>query len=136
MRRNVIGAVLLTVLVLGALGAAAFGVYQIGYQQGLVETGTEVVVNTPGFHPGYWGPGFWGFGFFGIFFKILFLFLIFGLIARLFFGRRHWGGGPGPYWAKEWHEGHTSPMEQRLTDWHEKAHGAQPPAEPTSDQGT
>ena len=119
MRRNVVGAVLMTILVLGALGAAAFGVYQLGYQHGLVETGAKVVVNTPG--PGFY-PGFWGFGFFGIFFKFLFLFLIFGLIARIFFGRRHWG--PAPYWGGGWHhEGYGSPMEQRLADWHEQAHG-------------
>ena len=119
MRRSVVGAVLMTILILGALGAAAFGVYQIGYQHGLVETGAQVVVNTPG--PGYY-PGFWGFGFFGIFFKFLFIFLIFGLIAKIFFGRRHWG--QATYWAKDWHtEGYGSPMEQRLTDWHEKAHG-------------
>ncbi len=130
MRRNVIGAVVITILVLGALGAAAFGVYQVGYHQGLVETGTVVVNRVgPGFHPGHWGfAGFWGFG---LIFKFLFLFLIIGLIARLFFGRRHWG--PGPYWAKDWHEGHTSPMEQRLADWHEKAHG-DPSAKPDSDQ--
>jgi hypothetical protein len=136
MRRNVLGAVLLTILVLGALGAAGFGLYQIGYQQGLVQTGTEVVVNTPGpgFHPGYWGPGFWGFGFFGIFFKILFFFLIFGLIARLFFGPRHWG--PGPYWRKGWQEGHESPMEQRLTEWHHNAHGDESPKKPDTDQDT
>ncbi|HET7847206.1 MAG TPA: hypothetical protein VFL72_06895 [Acidimicrobiia bacterium] len=132
MRRNVIGAVLMTILVLGALGAAAFGFYQLGYHQGLVETGTEVVVHSPGpgFYPGHWGlGGFWGFG---LFFKFLFLFLIIGLIARLFFGRRHWG--PGPYWAKDWHDEGASPMEQRLADWHEKAHGDRP-AKPDSDPG-
>jgi hypothetical protein len=130
MRRNVIGAVLVTILVLGALGAAAFGVYQIGYQQGLVETGAQVVVNTPG--PGFY-PGFWGFGFFGIFFKFLFLFLIFGLIARIFFGRRHWG--PATYWSRDWHDGQTSPMDQRLSDWHQKAHGGGPTSEPEPEAG-
>jgi hypothetical protein len=121
--------VLLTVLVLGALGAIGFGVYQIGYQQGLVETGAEVVVNTtPGYHPGLWGPGLWGFGFFGIFFKILFFFLIIGLIARIFFGPRRWGWGPGPYWGRPWHDGQNSPMDQHLSEWHDRAHGKEPPA--------
>ena len=120
MRRNVIGTILLTILVLGALGTVGFGIYQIGFEQGLVETGTEVVVRGPGVQPGYWGyGGFGAFGVFGLFFRVLFLFLIIGLIARLFFGRR-WGGGP--YWGRDWHDGHESPMERRLSEWHEKAH--------------
>ena len=45
MKRSVIGTVLITVLVLGALGAIGLGVYQIGYTNGLAETGAEVVVN-------------------------------------------------------------------------------------------
>jgi hypothetical protein len=116
------------------MAAAGFGVYQIGYQQGLVETGSEIVVNTParGFYPGYWGNG--GFGVFGLFFKVLFLFLIFGLIARLFFWRRHWGGGP--YWGRDWHEGHESPMEHRLADWHRRAHDQGPSDHPDTDQRT
>jgi hypothetical protein len=137
MRRNVIGAVLVTVLALAALGAAGFGLYQIGYDQGLVETGADVVVNArgPGWHPGYWGfggPG--GFGVFGLFFRVLFVFLIIGLVARLFFGRRGWG--PGPYWARDWEGNHRSPMEQRLSEWHEKAHGDESPPEPKPDQHT
>ena len=122
MRRNVIGAVLITLLVVGALGAIGFGLYQIGFQQGLVENGAEVVVNRV--HDGLrgvgWGGWGFGFGFFGLIFKVLFFFLIFGLIARLFFGPRRWG--PGGYWGgREWHEG-PHPMEQRMTEWHKEAH--------------
>lgn len=134
MRRNVIGTILITVLILGALGAIGFGVYQLGFERGLVEEGAEVVVNRvgPGLERGWGGPGwgvgwFGGFGLFGVLFKILFFFLIIGLIARLFWGPRRWGWGPGPYGSREWQEeGHRSPMEQRLTEWHDKAHDAEP----------
>ncbi len=116
MRRNVIGAILATILVLGALGAAGYGVYQLGYQQGLVETGAQVVVNGPGYY-----PGLWGFGVFGLLFRVIFLFLVFGLIARLVFGRRRWGWGPGPYRGRGY-DGHDSPMEHRLDEWHQRMH--------------
>ena len=133
MSRKMIGTVLITLLVVGALGAIGYGLYQTGFQQGLVENGADVVVDgaRDGFRGGWWGPGWgFGFGFLGVILKILFFFLIFGLIARLFFGPRRWG--PGPYWAGRWDEG-PAPMEERLTQWHERAHGDGPTARPDRD---
>ena len=137
MRRNVIGTVLITLLIVGALGAIGFGLWQMGYQRGLVETGTEVVTRTVNGIQGWWGPGwgFGGFGFFGLFFKVLLFFLLFGLIARLFFGPRRWGG-PGPYWGRGWHEGQGSPVEQHMTEWHDQAHGNPPNPKPEPEQDT
>jgi hypothetical protein len=136
MRRNVVGTVLITMLIVGALGAIGFGLWQMGYQRGLVETGAEVVVNTGRTMQGWWGPGWgFGFGFFGLFFKVLLVFLLFGLIARFFFGPRRWGG-PGPYWGRDWHEGQSSPMEQHMTEWHDRAHGNQPNPKPAPEQNT
>ena len=124
MRRSVIGTILATILILGAVGAVGYGLWNSGYQQGAIEateSTAEVVVATPVY------PGYGGFGVFGLFFGIFFLFLLFGLISKLMFGRRYWRGGPGP-WEKGWHgpDGHDeyrSRMEQRMTDWHEGAHG-------------
>lgn len=108
MRRSAWGAFVVTILALAGLGIGAYSLYQAGYNQGLLETATDVVVPAYGFYP----P-------FGLFFGLIFLFVLFGVIGRFFFGRP-WRGGP-PHWARGW-DGEGSPMEKRLSDWHEKAH--------------
>jgi hypothetical protein len=125
MKRSVVNTVLITLLVIGALGAIGFGVYQIGFQAGMVENGAEVVVNHRGFDP-WWaghGVGLPAAGIFWIFVRVLFFVLIFGLIARLVFGPRRWGWGPGAYWGG--HPGPGHPMEDRLSEWHDQAHRGQ-----------
>ncbi len=120
MKRSVITAVLVTGLAIAALGAIGFGVFQIGYQAGLVESGADIVVHANrGLH---WAAG-WGHGAVGVFWlmlRVLFFVLLFGLIARLVFGGRRWGWGPGPYWGG--YQGPNHPMEDRLTEWHDRAH--------------
>lgn len=123
---RVFGRVLAVVLLLGVIGAVGFGIWNSGYQQGLVETvdaTTEVVVATPYY------PGYYGFGVFGLIFKIFFAFLFFGLIFKFLFGWRHWrryqsgpGAGPGP-------DHYRSTMEKRMKRWHDEAHGAPPAAD-------
>jgi hypothetical protein len=123
MRPSTIGSIVGTVLTLGFLGAAGYAVYQIGYQNGLAGTATEVVVREGPHWAG--GPHFF-FPPFGIFFGFLFLILFFGLISRMFFWggwRRGWNG-PG-----RWDDESRSPMEQRLQSWHEKAHQDDRPGE-------
>lgn len=115
MRRNTFIIIILSLVGLAGLAAVGYGVFQIGYEQGLVETGAEVVrtVGPAGF-PGWGGGGFWVVG---IFFRVLFLILILTLISRVAFGWRRWGGPP---WARGMSDDH--PMHRRLEDWHSKAH--------------
>jgi len=118
---RVFGKVVLVLLLIGTLGAIGYGVWNAGYQQGLVETvetTADVVVTTPYY------PGLYGFGVFGLIFKIFFVFLFFGLIFKFFFGWRYWrrhhdghGNGPGS-------DHYRSKMEDRMNRWHDEAHGS------------
>lgn len=109
MRRNIIAPIIGTILTLGVLGVGGYALYQTGYQNGLAETASEVVVRGPHFYP----P-------FGFFFGFIFLLFLFGFISRLFSWGRWRGGGYGPR-----DHGEGSPMEKRLDDWHERAHKTQ-----------
>lgn len=132
MRSRRIGVFILVVLGLGLAASAGYGLYQAGYTQGLTAEGAEIVVGR-----GYY-PGLYGFGVIAIMFKALFAFLLFGLLAKLFFFRRwahrgYWAaegpgqGGPGHAgpggWSGPRKEEFRSRMESHLEDWHRKAHG-------------
>jgi len=80
--------------------------------------------------PYYYEPHFAGFGLFGI----LFLVFIFFLLIRIFsFGR--WGGGHGG-WKRHGYGGGSVPpaIEERMQEWHKRAHGEQPAPTPPPDQ--
>ena len=74
-------------------------------------------------------PHFGGFGLFGL----LFLVFIFFLLFRIFsFGR--WGGGHGG-WKRHGYGGGVPPaIEERMQEWHKRAHGEPTPAPPPDDQ--
>ncbi|MEA1903216.1 MAG: hypothetical protein U9N56_06795 [Actinomycetota bacterium] len=116
------GRILIVVLLLGAIGGIGYGVWNSGYQQGLmetVETTADVVVTAPYY------PGYYGFGVFGLMFKIFFAFILFGLLFKIFFGRRYWCHHTG-----EAHDHYRSRMESRMSRWHDEAHGREAGAEP------
>jgi hypothetical protein len=61
-----------------------------------------------------------------------FLFILFGLFFLLrlaFFGRRHWGGGG---WGYKGGHGYGMPpgIDERMQEWHKRAHGEQAPGTP------
>ncbi len=125
-----------TVILLTIVGVIA---YNVGWSDGVathVPTGTEVA---PAYYYGY-GPH-WGFGIFGFFFFLFVLFILFGLLRFAFFGRMYRGGGG---WGYKGGQGHGIPsgIDERMQEWHKRAHGDQPPASstppppPTPDQRT
>jgi hypothetical protein len=78
----------------------------------------------PPYYYGY-GPQ-WGFGIFGFFWFLFILFILFGVLRFAFFGRRHFGGGWG---YKGGHSQGVPPaIEERMQEWHKRAHGEQPSA--------
>lgn len=98
-------------------GIASYFSYQAGWSQGIA---TKV---PPGGAPYYWYGPHWGggfFPFFGFFWFLVLLFLVFGVL-RGFARMGRWGGG----WR---HEGRVPPpIEERLRDWHQKAHEEEAP---------
>ena len=77
-----------------------------------------------GYGHGYSMHGGHHFGFFpgGICFSIFFIFLFFGLLKMIFFGRmhhmRHHGGHWRGSWGKDWEDG----VPAKFNDWHKRAH--------------
>ena len=78
--------------------------------------------------PYYYEPHFFGFGLFGLLFL---LFLLFLLVRIFSFGR--WGGGHGGWKHRGYGGGVPPAIEERMQEWHKRAHGEQP-ATPPPDQ--
>jgi hypothetical protein len=117
---------LVTLIVLTIVGVIA---YNVGWSEGLATHVPEGTAAAPPYYYGY-GPHFFGAGF-GL---IWFLFILFGLFFLLrlaFFGRRHWGGGG---WGYKGGHGYGMPpgIDERMQEWHKRAHGEQPSDTPTA----
>jgi len=114
-----------TIILLTIVGVIA---YNVGWSDG---ASTHLPAGTAVAPPYYYGYGpHWGFGIFGFFWFLFVLFIIFGLLRFAFFGRRHWGGGWGG--GRGYGDGHghgiPSGIDERMQEWHKRAHGEQPPA--------
>ena len=116
---------LVTALIAVVVGVAA---YQAGWAGG-VSTHLPSGAAPP---PYYYGYGYhpFGAGFFP-FFGLIPLLLVVALVVLLFrgFGRRPWGwGGPGQGFG---YRGGPPPwLEERMREWHQRAHGEEPQAQP------
>jgi hypothetical protein len=112
-------------VVLTLVIAAVVGV--VSYQAG-VSTQLPAGAVLP---PYYNEPHFYGFGLFGILFLLFIFFVLFRILS---FGR--WAGGRGGWGHGGWkHGGGGVPpaIEERMQEWHKRAHGEQP-ATPPPDQ--
>ncbi|TAN35060.1 hypothetical protein EPN29_00055 [bacterium] len=128
----------LTGILLAIVGVIA---YQAGWSEGVATQVPAGAAAAPYYYYGY-GPHFWGFGLFGLFWALLILFILFWVARRAFFGRMFWGGGWG-YGRGMGHHGYGAVplgIEERLQEWHKRAHGEQPPGStpppPPPDQRT
>lgn len=111
-----------TVIALAIVGVIA---YNVGWSEGLSTHVPEVAAVAPPYYYGY-GPHF-GFGIFGFLWFLFVAFVLFSLLRFAFFGRRRWGGHG---WGHNGGYGHGVPpaIDERMQEWHKRAHGEQPSA--------
>jgi hypothetical protein len=115
--------VVVTAILIAAVGTIA---YQAGWSAGFAQHVPEGVAAMP--YPYYYGPHLdfgWLFG------LLFFLFILFALTRMARFGR--WGHGG---WGHRGFPGSQHPgglpqvMDERMREWHQRAHGEQPAAPP------
>jgi hypothetical protein len=146
MPRILAAILLVAVLAIGG-GLIATTAYQAGLSTAVTTASGSAAVVAPVVVPAYgYGYGFgWhaGFGIFGFLGALFFLFIVFALIRAIFWrggpGRRGgwgpggWGGydgsgkGPGGHGRGPW----ESRGSQDFDEWHRRAHGETPPADPS-----
>jgi hypothetical protein len=120
-----------TAILLATVGVIA---YQAGWSEGFaqhVPEATGAAAPYP-YYYGY-GPHFFGFGWiFGLLFFLFIVFVLFRIARFAMWGGR--GGGMGGYGGWRHHGGGVPPaIDERMRDWHQRAHGEQaspPPGSP------
>jgi hypothetical protein len=103
----------------------------VSYQAGLAtHLPAEAAAVAPNY---YYEPHFFGFGLFGALFFLFLLFLLFRVARFAAWGGRGWGGGG---WKHRGYGGGVPPaIEERMQEWHKRAHGEQTaPVPPPPDQ--
>ena len=137
--RRVFGLIglVVTAILLVIVGVIA---YNVGWSDGVA---THLPAATDGTPPAYYygyGPHFGaaGFGIFGFFWFLFVLFVLFALLRFAFFGRMMRGGGWGGGWGGGGRHGVPPAIDERMQEWHKRAHGEQPsgttPPPPPPDQ--
>jgi hypothetical protein len=123
----------LTSVLLVIVGVVA---YQAGWSEGAATHVTDGVTAADPYY--YYGPHFFGFGIFGFLF---FLFLLFVLFRIARFGRG-WGYGGWGYRGMSkggfyGGQGGIPPaIDERMQEWHKRAHGEAAPAPPAPPSDT
>ena len=118
--------VALTGFLLAIVGAIA---YQAGWAAGAAaQLPAGAAAAVPYY---YYGPHFFGFGFVGFLFFLFLLFVLFR-IARFGRGWGYGGWGHRGYGAYGGEKGGVPPaIEERMQEWHKRAHGEPVPAPPS-----
>jgi hypothetical protein len=120
--------VALTGILLAIVGTIA---YQAGWAAGAA---TQLPAGAAAAAPYYYYGPHDGFGFFGFFWFLFILFLFFVLFRIARFGRG-WGYGGGGWGYKGFRGGYGGgvppAIDERMQEWHKRAHGEPAPAPPS-----
>jgi hypothetical protein len=120
--------VAVTTILLAVVGVVA---YQAGWSEGAATHVSDGVAAAAPYY--YYGPHFFGFGLFGLLFFLFLLFVLFRIAA---FGRGWgyggWGrGGYGRGFGPGYGGSIPPGIDERMQEWHKRAHGEPAPAPPS-----
>lgn len=124
-------ALLIGILLIGAIAAVGYYGYQTGMARGLAE-GASLTAPEQGAVPifpyapfaGHFYPHFFGLGPLGCLIPFLFFFLFLGLLRGLFWGR-HWGWGRGHGMGGGKYGPEGSEVPPMVREWHRRMHDSE-----------